>query len=95
MAEGIKKRLRRDRPMTTISIRVPEDVIEDLRMVAPKLGFSGYQPLIRAYVGQGLRKDLARLERPELAALEKSLRRHGVKSGVSSAVLDEAAQRSA
>jgi hypothetical protein len=95
MAEGIKKRLRRDRPMTTISIRVPEDVIEDLRMVAPKLGFSGYQPLIRAYVGQGLRKDLARLERPELAALEKSLRRHGVKSGVISAVLDEAAQRSA
>jgi len=95
MAEGIKKRLRRDRPMITISIRVPEDVIEDLRMVAPKLGFSGYQPLIRAYVGQGLRKDLARLERPELAALEKSLRRHGVKSGVISAVLDEAAQRSA
>jgi len=95
MIEGIKKRLRRDRPMTTISMRVPEDVIEDLKMVAPKLGFSGYQPLIRAYIGQGLRKDLARLERPELAKLEKSLRRHGVKSGVISAVLDEAAQRSA
>ncbi len=95
MAEGLKKRLRRDRPMTTISMRVPEDVIEDLKMVAPKLGFSGYQPLIRAYIGQGLRKDLARLERPELAKLEKSLRRHGVKSGVISAVLDEAAQRSA
>jgi hypothetical protein len=95
MAEGLKKRLRRNRPMTTISIRVPEDVIEDLKLVAPKLGFSGYQPLIRAYVGQGLRKDLARLERPELAKLEKSLRRHGVKSGVISAVLDEATQRSA
>jgi|SRR5580658_322355 hypothetical protein len=95
MADGIKKRLRRDRPMTTISMRVPEDVIEDLKTVAPKLGFSGYQPLIRAYIGQGLRKDLARLERPELAKLEKSLRRHGVKSGVISAVLDEAAQRSA
>jgi hypothetical protein len=39
---------------------VPEDVIEDLKKVAPELGFSGYQPLIRAYVGQGLRKDLAR-----------------------------------
>jgi hypothetical protein len=43
-----------------ITIRVPEDVIEDLKKVAPELGFSGYQPLIRAYVGQGLRKDLAR-----------------------------------
>jgi hypothetical protein len=95
MAERIKRRLRRDRPMTTISIRIPEDVIEDLKEVAPKLGFSGYQPLIRAYVGQGLRKDLARLERPDLAELEESLRRHGVKSGVISAVLDEAAQRSA
>ncbi len=81
--------------MTTISIRIPEDVIDDLKEVAPKLGFLGYQPLIRAYVGQGLRMDLARLERPELARLEKSLRRHGVRSGVISAVLDEAAQRSA
>ena len=95
MAQRIKRRLRRDRPMTTISIRIPEDVIEDLKEVAPKLGFSGYQPLIRAYIGQGLRKDLARLERPELAELEKSLRRYGIKNEVISAVLGEAAQRHA
>ena|SRR5579863_8644901 len=95
MAERIKRRLRRDRPMTAISIRFPEDVIEDLKELAPKLGFSGYQPLIRAYIGQGLRKDLARLDRPELTELEKSLRRHGVKSDVIFAVLGEAAQRSA
>lgn len=95
MAERIKRRLRRDRPMTTISIRIPEDVIEDLKEVAPKLGFSGYQPLIRAYIGQGLRTDLTRLERPELVELEKSLRRHGVKSDVISVVLGEAAQRRA
>jgi hypothetical protein len=95
MAERIKRRLRRDRPMTTISMRIPEDVIEDLKEVAPKLGFSGYQPLIRAFIGQGLRKDLARLERPELAELEKSLRRYGIKNEVISAVLGEAAQRHA
>ncbi len=62
MSDRIQKRLRKDRPMTTISIRVPEDVIEDLKLVAPTLGFSGYQPLMRAYIGQGLRKGLARLE---------------------------------
>jgi hypothetical protein len=28
---------------------MPEDVVEDLKRIAPKLGFSGYQPLIRAY----------------------------------------------
>jgi hypothetical protein len=81
--------------MATISIRVSEDVIEDLKEVAPKLGFGGYQPLIRAYIGQGLRKDLIRLSRPEMVELEKSLKRHGVKSDVISAVLGEAAQRSA
>jgi hypothetical protein len=46
--------------MATISIRIPEDVIDDLKHVAPSLGFSGYQALIRAYIGQGLRRDLAR-----------------------------------
>jgi len=33
--------------MVTITLRMPEDVIEDLKRVAPVLGFSGYQPLIR------------------------------------------------
>jgi hypothetical protein len=94
-AERIKQRLRRDRPMTTISIRVPEDVIEDLKDLAPKLGFSGYQPLIRAYIGQGLRKDIAKLGKPEFAELEESLRRHGVDNEVISAVLGEAVHKSA
>ena len=91
----MEQRLRRDRPMTTISMRIPEDVIDDLKEIAPKFGFSGYQPLIRAYIGQGLRKDLARLERPELAGLEESLRRHGVEDTVIAAVLGEAVHRSA
>jgi hypothetical protein len=60
--ETLKKRLNRNRPMTAITIRMPEDVIEDLKRVAPLLGFSGYQPLVRAYIGQGLRSDLDRLE---------------------------------
>jgi hypothetical protein len=65
--------------MTTISIRVPQDVIDDLKRVAPSLGFSGYQPLMRAYIGQGLRVDLERLEGSgELTPLLESLRRHGV-----------------
>ena len=66
MNERIQKRLRKDRPMTSISLRIPEDVIEDLKAIAPTLGFSGYQPLIRAYIGQGLRKDLAKLENDQV-----------------------------
>lgn len=46
--EALKKRLYRSRSMTTITIRIPEDVIEYLKRVAPLLGFSGYRPLVRA-----------------------------------------------
>jgi hypothetical protein len=88
--ETILKRLRKDRPMTTISLRMPEDVIDDLKRVAPALGFSGYQPLIRAYVGQGLRKDLVRLGRTSTDALAESLRRHGVAERVIEEALAEA-----
>ena len=44
--------------MTTVTLRMPEDVVDDLKRLAPRLGFSGYQPLMRAYIGQGLRADL-------------------------------------
>lgn len=64
--------------MVTISLRIPEDVIEDLKRVAPQRGFSGYQPLMRAYVGQGLRADLERLDNDAVTALVESLKRHGV-----------------
>lgn len=75
----LRDRLQKDRPMTTISIRMPEDVVEDLKRVAPLLDFSGYQPLIRAYIGQGLRRDLERLERNSgIERLVESLRRQGV-----------------
>lgn len=76
--------------MTTISLRIPEDVINDLKDIAPRLGFSGYQPLIRAYVGQGLRLELERLdENPKMSHLVKSLRKHGVKDEVIASAIAE------
>lgn len=81
--------------MTTITMRVPEDVVTDLKRIAPRLGFSGYQPLIRAYIGQGLRTDLARLERTDLSAVASALRRHGVSEDVIEAILAESAASSA
>ena len=81
-AETVKKRLDKNRPMATVTIRIPEDVIEDLKRLAPLLGFSGYQPLIRAYIGQGLRVDLERLDGDTVSALVASLKRHGVSDEV-------------
>ena len=76
--EVLKKRLDRNRPMATVTIRIPEDVIDDLKKVAPLLGFSGYQPLVRAYIGQGLRADLERLDGDSVSIFIESLKRHGV-----------------
>ena len=78
--------------MTTVSIRFPEDVIGDLKQVAPLLGFSGYQPLIRAYVGQGLRVDLERLDNELLPALVDNLKKRGISETVINEALAEATQ---
>ena len=95
MRERLKTRLRKDRPMTTISIRMPEDVIDDLKEIAPALGFSGYQPLIRSYIGQGLRKDLERLEGSPIQAIAESLRKQGVADELISAAIADAGLKTA
>jgi hypothetical protein len=76
--------------MTTISIRIPEDVIGDLKDIAPALGYSGYQPLIRAYIGRGLRKDLGRLENSRAQVLAESLRKRGMSDSMIAEVIEEA-----
>jgi hypothetical protein len=82
MNKRLRKRLQKDRPMTSISIRMPEDTLEDLKEIAATLGFRGYQPLIRFYIGQSLRRDLARRESGPVATMADSLRRHGVADAV-------------
>jgi len=87
----LTERLQKDRPMTMVSIRIPEDVVDDLKRVAPMLGFSGYQALIKAYIGQGLRLDLERLEGGiEISALIESLRKKGVEDEIISSALADA-----
>ncbi len=95
MRERLNRRLQRDRPMTTISLRMPEDLIDDLKEIAPMLGFTGYQPLIRSYIGQGLRKDLQRLDGSQLEALTESLRKQGISDEKISLVIAEAGLKTA
>ena len=84
--ETIKARLAKDRPMVSVTLRMPEDVIADLKRMAPFRGFSGYQALMRAYVGAGLREDMERFENSTTARLIEKLR----ESGVSEEVLNKA-----
>lgn len=74
--DQLRERLRKDLPMTTIRLRIPGDVVDQLKQIAPLLGFSGHQSLIRAYVGQGLRQDVEQFSSPgqeqrRLAALDR------------------------
>ena len=89
--DKLKARLQPNRNKVMVSIRMPEDVIAELKRIAPLLGFSGYQPLVRAYIGQGLRADLERLDQEtELSRLVESLRRQGVQEDVLATAVAEA-----
>lgn len=84
--ERIKTRLNKDRPMTSITLRIPVDVVESLREIAPLRGFSGYQALLKWYVSDGLRHDEERYTSGQTARLIAALKRRGV----SDTVLEEA-----
>lgn len=71
-------RLSKDRPMVSVTLRMPQDVVDDLKRVAPLKGMSGYQPLIRSYVGQCLRKDLRLLDDDSIALFVQRLKENGV-----------------
>lgn len=89
--EKLRKRLIRKRPMTSVTLRMPEEVIDDLKRLAPLLGVSGYQPLIRVYIGQGLRRDLKRLDSETISRFVSSLKRRGESDSVIEEALAEVA----
>jgi hypothetical protein len=63
---------------TTVTLNIPDTILNDLKRVAPVFGFSNYQPLIQHYVDIGLRVDLERLKMPTIQSLINNLKRHGV-----------------
>jgi len=94
MTERIKRNMEADKPMTLISLRLPEHVIDDLKEVAPSLGFGGYQALIRAYISNGLRKHLAEREtqRAKDSTVEEFSRRLVARGVPEEAVREAAAE---
>ncbi len=90
LTEHLKKRLEKDRPMTTITLRIPVDVVESMKDIAPKKGLSGYQTLLKSYISNGLRRDEAIYTANATARLVEVLKRRGV----SAELLDDAARES-
>lgn len=81
-SEQLKARLSKDRPMTSITIRIPVDVVESMKAIAPHKGLSGYQSLLKAYVSEGLRKDEATYVFGGEARLIEALKRRGVPADI-------------
>jgi predicted DNA binding CopG/RHH family protein len=86
LTETLKKRLDKDRPVTSITLRIPVDVVDSLKAIAPHKGLSGYQTLLKAYISEGLRRDEAIYASDAIERLARALK----KRGVSAKVLDEA-----
>lgn len=88
LADTLKKRLQKNRPVTSITLRIPVDVVESLKAIAPSKGLSGYQTLLKQYISEGLRRDeaAATLERLKLALKKR---------GVSQKTFDDALRESA
>ena len=76
--ERLKKRLKKDRPSTTITMRIPTDVVESLKAVAPMRGFTAYQTLLKSYISEGLRRDEVQFDQHTARKLADALKRRGV-----------------
>ena len=88
ISETLKTRLNKDRPMTSITLRIPVDVVEAMKTIAPCKGFSGYQALLKSYISDGLRRDEAQFAISKEAKLIAALK----KLGVPDSVIEEAAR---
>ncbi len=64
------------RPSKMVSIRVPKDTLEQLKLIATQKEL-GYQSLLKLYIGEGLRRDLAEISRDSIISKTVAvLRKH-------------------
>lgn len=83
LSKILKNRLTKQRETTSITLRIPVDVVEALKTIAPQKGFSGYQTLLKAYISDGLRRDEAQyLTDDAMERLAAALRKQGVSEKV-------------
>ena len=89
--ERLRKRLNKDRPSTTITTRIPVDIVESLKSVAPMRGFTAYQTLLKSYINEGLRRDEAPFDQHTARRHADALKRRGVAETVLQETMTEIA----
>lgn len=78
LTDQLKQRLKSDRAMTSITVRIPQDVVDSLKAIAPLKGMGGYQTLLKAYISEGLRRDEAEYLAGAEQRLAEALKARGV-----------------
>ena len=91
LTERLKQRLTKDRPTTSITLRIPVDVVDSMKKLAPLRGFAGYQTLLKSYISEGLRHDEERFASGTAARLIEALKKRGVPEDVLAEATREAA----
>lgn len=74
----IRGRRRKDNQVTTISLRIPMDIVDSLKRIAPMRGFDTHRTLLASYISAGLRRDESELTRLTVSGLTEALLRRGV-----------------
>lgn len=82
LTDALKARLAKNRPVTSITVRIPVDVVDSLKSIAPRKGLSGYQTLLKAYISEGLRRDEAIYASETIERLARALKKRGVSDKV-------------
>ena len=88
--DTLKKRLRKDRPLTSITLNIPEDVFDDLKKIAPIKGVGSVEALIRLYIGRCLREDLELIDNLDIEPIVKSMRQNGLDDQLIANIMYEA-----
>lgn len=78
LTDKLKHRLKSDRAMTSITLRIPQDVVDSMKAIAPMKGMGGYQTLLKAYISDGLRRDEAEYLPNAEQRLAEALKARGV-----------------
>jgi len=79
----------RPRAVEVVSVKIPTDTLEALKKVACSRDMS-YQALLKLYIGQGLRQDMAKLYAEQvLETTAQVLTRHIQSSEEVSAIMQE------
>ncbi|MDD5277908.1 MAG: hypothetical protein PHR16_17780 [Methylovulum sp.] len=89
-ATDLKKRLSKERPLVSVQLQMPEDVLGDLQKIAAFQGISSPEALMRQYIGQSLRRDLELYDNSLISVLIENLKRHGVDENLIQQAVNEA-----